>query len=42
MSPVDRQQFKHRLTGSDFHPKQRHWLVPLIVTLCVVAGMCLL
>jgi len=42
MSPVDRLQFKHRLTGADFHPKKCHWLVPLLVTLCVVAGMSLL
>jgi len=42
MSPVERLQFKHRLTGADFHPKPRHWLTPLLIALCVVAGMCLL
>lgn len=42
MSPVDRLQFKYRLTGADFHPKPRYWLVPLFVALCVVAGMCFL
>ncbi|WP_268748755.1 hypothetical protein [Pantoea ananatis] len=42
MSPVDRLQFKHRLTGADFHPKPRHWLTPLLIALCVVAGMYLL
>ncbi|WP_288430679.1 hypothetical protein [uncultured Pantoea sp.] len=42
MSPIDRLQFKHRLTGTDFHPKPRHWLTPLLIALCVVTGMCLL
>ncbi|WP_315313062.1 hypothetical protein [Pantoea vagans] len=40
MSPIERLQFRHRLTGADFHPRRRHWLVPVIVAALVVAGMC--
>jgi len=40
MSPIDRMQFCHRLTGADFHPRRRTWLVPVIVAAVVAAGMC--
>lgn len=40
MSPIDRLQFRHRLTGADFPPRRRTWLVPVIVAALVMAGMC--
>ena len=40
MSHIDRLQFRHRLTGADFHPRRRSWLVPVIVAALVMAGMC--
>lgn len=40
MNHVERLQFKHRLTGADFHPRRRTWLIPLAVAALVVAGMC--
>ncbi|WP_277973409.1 hypothetical protein [Pantoea agglomerans] len=40
MSPIERMQFRYRLTGADFHPRHRTWLVPVVVAALVVAGMC--
>lgn len=40
MSPIERLQFRHRLTGADFHTRRRSWLVPVIVAAIVAAGMC--
>lgn len=40
MNPVERLQFKYRLTGADFRPHRRTWLVPVAVAALVVAGMC--
>lgn len=34
-----RSQFIHRVTGADFHPRRRAWLLPLLGALAVVAGM---
>lgn len=41
MSQLHKSQFIHRLTGADFHPRRRVWLLPLLVALAVVVGMCL-
>lgn len=41
MNPIERLQFKHRLTGADFHPRRRIWLAPVLISVCVVLGMCL-
>lgn len=41
MSSLYKSQFIHRLTGADFHPRRRVWLLPLLGALAVVVGMCL-
>lgn len=39
MSQLYKSQFLHRLTGADFHPRRRSWLLPLIGAVLIAAGM---
>lgn len=42
MKPIDRMQFRHRLTGADFKPQARHWTSPVLAALLIFAGTYLL
>lgn len=36
-----RSQFIHRVTGADFHPRRRVWLLPVVATLLLASVMSL-
>lgn len=39
MSQFHKSQFIHRLTGADFHPRRRSWVLPVIGAVVAAAGM---
>lgn len=41
MNQLYKAQFLYRLTGADFHPRRRTWLLPVIVAALIAAGMCI-